>query len=114
MTVSNAKGILTGSDDAATRYFRKNTQTALSAKFKPIVDKAMKKVKLAETYDRFAGKGTKFGLVDERDARLDDYITRKALDGLFLIMAEEEKSIRTDPLKATGNLAKKIFSEIKR
>jgi hypothetical protein len=113
MTVSDAKGILTGSDDAATRYFRKNTETQLAARFKPIVGKAMKKVKLAQTYDRFAGKGAKFGLVDKRDANLEDYITRKAMDGLFLMMAEQEKAIRSNPLKATGSLAKKIFSALK-
>ena len=113
MTVADAKSILTGGDDAATQYFRKNTETALAGKFKPIVGNAMKKVKLAETYDQFAGKGEKFGLVDKRDANLDDYITHKAMDGLFLMMAEQEKVIRTDPLKATGSLAKKIFSAIK-
>lgn len=101
MTVSDAKSILTGSDDAATLYFRKHTETPLVAKFKPIVSTAMEKVKLAETYDRFAGKGAKFGLVDKRDANLEDYITRKAMDGLFLMMAEQEKAIRADPLKAT-------------
>jgi hypothetical protein len=113
MTVADTKGILTGSDDAATRYFRSNTETALAGKFKPIVGKAMQKVRLAEKYDQFAGKGAKFGLVDERDAKLDDYITRKAMDGLFLIMAEQEKTIRAYPLQATGNLAKKIFAAIK-
>jgi len=113
MTVDDAKGILTGGDDAATKYFRKNTETALAGKFKPIVGKAMQKVKLAETYDRFAGKGAKFGLVDKRDAQLDDYITRKAMDGLFLMMAEQEKAIREHPLQATGDLAKKIFAAIK-
>jgi len=113
MTVADAKGILTGGDDAATKYFRRNTETALSDKFKPIVGKAMEKVKLAEKYNQFAGKGSRFGLVDERDARLDDYITRKAMDGLFLMMAEQEKAIRENPLQATGSLAKKIFSAIK-
>jgi hypothetical protein len=113
MTVSDAKSILTGGDDAATKYFRKNTESALAGKFRPIVGKAMKKVKLAQTYDRFAGRGAKFGLVDERDANLENYITRKAMDGLFLMMAEQEKAIRADPLKATGQLAKQIFSAIR-
>lgn len=113
MTVADAKGILTGSDDAATRYFRSNTETALTGKLKPIVGKAMQKVKLAEKYDQFAGKGAKFGLMEKRDARLDDYITRKAMDGLFLMMAEQEKAIRTNPLEATGKLAKKVFAAIK-
>ncbi len=113
MTVQDAKGILTGGDDAATQYFRKNTETALTAKFKPIIAKSMQKVKVAEKYDQFAGKGVKFGLVEERDAKLDDYITRKALDGLFVMMAEQEKAIRANPLEATGSLAKKVFSAIK-
>jgi hypothetical protein len=113
MTVADAKGILTGGDDAATRYFRKNTETALTGKFKPIVGKAMQKVKLAEKYDQFAGKGEELGLVDKRDAKLDDYVTRKAMDGLFLMMAEQEKAIRANPLEATGSLAKKVFSAIK-
>ena len=73
----------------------------------------MQKVKLAEKYVQFGGKGAKFGLVDERDARLDDYITRKTMDGLFLMMAEQEKAIRANPMEATGTLAKKIFSAIK-
>ena len=113
MSVEDAKGILTGGDDAATQYFRNNTETALAGKFKPIINRAMLKVKVAEKYDQFAGKGVRFGLVDERDARLDDYITRKALDGLFVMMAEQEKAIRANPLEATGSLAKKVFSAIK-
>ncbi len=113
MTVEDARSILTGSEDAATQYFRKSTETTLVGKFKPIINKAMLKVKVAGKYDQFAGKGVKFGLVDERDARLDDYITRKAMDGLFLMMAEQEKAIRANPLEATGKLARKVFSAIK-
>jgi len=113
MSVADAKAILTGGNDAATQYFRKNTETALTGKFKPIVNKSMQKVKLAEKYDQFAGKGAQYGLVDQQDAKLDDYITRRAMDGLFLMMAEQEKAIRANPLEATGSLAKKVFSAIK-
>lgn len=113
MTVQDAKGILTGGNDAATQYFRKNTEVALTGKFKPIVNKSMQKVKLAEKYDQFAGKGAQLGLVDQKDAKLDDYITRKALDGLFLMMAEQEKAIRVNPMQAAGSLAQKVFSAIK-
>ena len=113
MSVSDAKGILMGGNDAATQYFRKNTETALSEKFKPIVATSMQKVKLAEKYDQFAGKGAQMGLVDQKDANLDDYITRKAMDGLFLMMAEQEKAIRANPMQAAGSLAKKVFSAIK-
>lgn len=114
MSVSDAKGILTGGDDAATQYFRRKTEGALTERFKPIVAKSMRKVELAQTYDQFAAKGAQWGLVDERDASLDSYITRKALDGLFLMMAEQEKAIRANPLEATGTLARKVFSALKR
>jgi hypothetical protein len=110
MTVTDARNILLGNDDAATQYFRRNTETSLNERFKPIVAQSMQKVSVAQVYDRFAGKGAKLGLVNERDAHLDDYITRRALDGLFLMMAEQEKAIRANPLEATGNLARKVFS----
>jgi hypothetical protein len=113
MTVTDARNILLGKDDAATQYFRRNTESALGAKFKPIVVRSMQKVHLAQAYDRFAGKGVKLGIVKQQDAHLDDYITRKALDGLYLMIAEQEKAIREHPLQATGDLAKKIFSVLR-
>lgn len=113
MTVSDAKEILLGSDDAATQYFRRNTESALGEKFKPIVSQSMQKVSLAQAYDRFAGKARKVGLVKESDAHLDDYITRKAMDGLFLMMADQEKEIRAHPLQAIGDLAKRVFSSLR-
>ena len=113
MSVTDAKNILLGSDDAATQYFRKNTETALSGKFQPIVVNAMQKVQLAQKYDQFAGKGVQLGLVDAKDANLENYVTQKALDGLFVMMAEQEKAIRANPLEATSNLVKQVFSAIK-
>lgn len=113
MTVTDAKDILLGKEDAATQYFRRSTESALAARFKPIVARSMQQVSLARAYDRFAGKGVRLGLVQEQDAHLDDYITRRALDGLFLMMAEQEKAIRAHPLQATSNLARKIFEAIK-
>jgi len=113
MTVADAKAILTGGNDAATRYFRNNTETELRGKFKPVVSKSMQKVKLAEKYDQFASQGVRLGLVDQRDAKLDDYITQKAMDGLFLMMAEQEKALRANPLEATGSLARKVFSVLR-
>ena len=69
----------------------------------------MEKVKLAEKYDQFAEGAAKYGLLKEEDAHLDTYVTRKALDGLYLMIAEEEKEIRTNPVGAAGSLAKKVF-----
>lgn len=112
MSVDDAKGILTGGDNAATEYFRRTTSAPLGERFKPIVQKAMAKVKLTQKYDKFAGKAARFGLIDEENAHLDQYVTAKALDGLYLMIAEEEKSIRKDPVAAVGSLAKKVFGAL--
>lgn len=113
MSVADAKAILTGGDDSATQYFRRTTSGPLAEKFKPIVRQSMAKVKLTEKYEAFAGKAARFGLISEADARLDAYVTGKALDGLYLMIAEEEKAIRKDPVSAAGSLAKKVFGALK-
>lgn len=112
MSVQDAKGILSGGDNAATEYFRRTTSAPLGEKFRPIVQKAMAKVKLADKYDKFAGKAARFGLIDEENAHLDQYVTAKALDGLYLMIAEEEKAIRANPVDAVGKLAKKVFGAL--
>jgi len=113
MSVEDAKGILSGGEDSATQYFRRTTSGPLAEKFKPVVQKAMAKVRLAEKYDQLAGKAAKFGLMREQDAHLENYVTQKTLDGLYLMIAEEEKAIRKDPAGAAGNLAKKVFGALK-
>lgn len=112
MTVTDAKDILTGGDDAATRYFRGATSDTLKTKFKPIVANATAKLKVAALYDQYAGTAAQFGLIKGEDAHLDDYVTQKALDGLFLVMAEEEKAIRKDPLGQASSLIKKVFGAL--
>jgi hypothetical protein len=113
MSVEDAKGILAGGNDAGTQYFRNKTAEPLGQKFLPIVKKAIAKVKLKDTYENFAKKGVKFGLVKEKDTHLENYVTEKALDGLYLMIAEEEKAIRENPVGAAGNLAKKVFGALK-
>lgn len=112
MSVQDAKGILSGGDDAATQYFKRTTAAPLTEKFRPIVKKAMRKVKLADKYDQFAGKAAGYGLIKAEDANLENYVTQKALDGLYLMIAEEEKAIRKDPVSAAGNLARKVFGAL--
>lgn len=114
MSVQDAKAILGGGQDAATQYFRRTTSGPLTEKFLPIVAKATQRVKLADKYNEFAGKGAKFGLVDAKDADLNRYVTRKALDGLFLMIAEEEKKIRQDPVGAASGIISKVFGAIGR
>lgn len=113
LSVQDAKAILSGADDAATQYFRRSTSAPLAEQFKPIVQKAMAHVKLAEKYEQFAGKGVKFGLVKDQDAHIDQYVTQKTLDGLFTLMADEERAMRKDPVSAVGSLAKKVFASLK-
>jgi hypothetical protein len=113
MTVQDAKGILSGGDTAATEYFRRTTQDALRKRFLPIVRKATSQVELAEKYNEYADTAVAFGLVKKEDANLDDYVTQKALDGLFLMVGEEEKKIRKDPLGAASAIIRKVFGAIR-
>ncbi len=109
MSFEDARGTLAGGDDAATQYFKRVTTTDLTSKFLPAVKEATAKVQLADKYNKYAGKAAKFGVLDEKDADLDQYVTRKTLDGLFLMVAEQEKSIRKDPISTGSALLKKIF-----
>lgn len=112
MSVKDAKSILTGGNTSATDYFRSKTSQPLAAKFLPIVQQATAKVQLAQKYDEFAGKAASFGLLDEKQANLEQYVTQKALDGLFLMMAEEEKAIRADPVGQTTKIISKVFGTL--
>lgn len=112
MTLSDAKGILTGGDGAATAYFRHATTDQLTAKFKPVVAGATAKLGLAAKYDQYAGKASQLGLLSARDANLDDYVTAKALDGLFSRIAEEEHEIRKNPMGQASSLIKKVFGAL--
>ncbi len=109
MSFDDARAILTGGDDAATQYFKRATTGDLTTKFMPIVKDATAKVQLADKYNKYAGKASKMGLLDEKDANLDQYVTRKALDGLFVMIAEQEKAIRKDPISTGSALLKKLF-----
>jgi hypothetical protein len=113
MSVQDAKGILTGGDDAATQYFKRTTSEPLAKQFQPIVKKAMEKVKLAEKYNEIAASGARFGLVKDEDAKLEDYVTRRALDGLFVAIAEEEKKIRKNPADAASAIIRKVFGALR-
>lgn len=112
LTIDDAKKILTGPDDAATQYFRAQSGEQLTQRFLPIVARETKKLKLADYYNRFANRGVALGLVRTEDANLDEYVTRKALDGLFLVVAEEERAIRADPMESGKRLIKKVFGSI--
>ncbi len=84
----------------------------MAAKFLPIVQKATEKVQLAETYNKYAEMGSKFGVVKKEDAKIEQYVTNKALDGLYLMIAKEEAAIRKDPVGQASSLLKKVFGAV--
>jgi hypothetical protein len=113
MPLEDAGKILAGSDDAATQYFRSTMSEELTQKFLPVVKEATSQVGLMKKYNDFAGKGVKLGVVAEKDAQIENYVTQKALEGLFLIMAEEERAIRNDPGAQADALLQKVFGSVK-
>lgn len=113
MTLQDAKGILTGGETSVTDFFRRTSSEQLARKFMPIVRESTKGVNLAEKYNKFAGKAVSAGLISEKDADLDTYVTHKAMDGLFAMIAEKEKEIRQNPMAAGSSLLKKVFGALK-
>jgi hypothetical protein len=112
MTVQDAKAILTGGDTAATEYFRRTTDKTLHARFLPIVARATEKVGVAQRYREFAQPAAALGLVSAEHADLDEYVTRKALDGLYFMLGEEEKKIRKDPVGTGSAILRKVFGSL--
>ena len=112
MSVADAKSILSGGETSATDYFRKATTGQLTARFKPIVARQTESLKLRTMYDQYAGKAAQVGLIASKDANLNDYVTARALDGLFGAIAEEERAIRKDPMGQASSLIRKVFSSL--
>ena len=113
MSVQDAKGILTGGDTAATEYFRRTTQTQLTQRFLPIVKKATDQVGLADQYNSLAGQAAQLGLVKQDQATIESYVTQKALDGLYLVIGEQERAFRQNPVGATSDIVKRVFGAIR-
>lgn len=112
MTVTDAKNILTGGPTSVTSFFADKTREPLFVRFLPVVSQATRKVALAEKYNQLVGK-VPGGLIRKEDATMEQYVTRKSLDGLYFMIGEEEKNIRQNPV-ATGNaLLAKVFGAIR-
>ena len=113
MSVQDAKTILQGGEAAGTAYFRRSTEGELRKRFLPLVKQATARVGLARQYNAYAARGVAFGLVKKEHADLDDYVTQKALDGLFVAVAEEERKLRADPVGSASGIIRKVFSAIR-
>ncbi len=112
MSVEDAKGILNGPDNAATDYFRRTSGEKLVTRFLPIVEQATDQVGLTSNYKAMIDKlGFMSKFVDTENLDVDRYVTNKAIDGLFLMVANEEKLIRENPAARTTALLKKVFSK---
>ena len=110
MTLQDAQAILKGQPDAATQYFKKTSSTELTEKFRPLVAAATDKVGLTAQYKKLMKEaGPLAGFLGQDNTDLDGYVTKKALDGLFTMVAAEEKQIRENPAARTTDLLKKVF-----
>ena len=113
MSVRDAKEILGGGDTAATDYFRRTTRSALHGRFLPIVRRATARVRLAQAYGRYAHSAATLGLLRKEDADLDEYVTQKALEGLYTMVGDEEKKLRAHPVEAGSRLLREVLGALR-
>jgi hypothetical protein len=112
MSVADVKAILTGGETAATDYFRRTSGAQLAAKFLPIVTQVTSQAGLAQQYNRIVQRAAKLGLVQADQAKIENYVNQKTLDGLFFVISEQEKALRRDPVGSATGLARKVFELI--
>jgi hypothetical protein len=111
MSFDDAKKILTGGNTAATDYFKAKTTNELTAAFKPVIDKSMGQVGVTKQYQALVGKFETIPFVKTQSFDLDNYVTGKALDGLFHVVGEQETMIRTNPAARTTTLLQEVFAK---
>ncbi|MDZ5459913.1 DUF4197 domain-containing protein [Azohydromonas lata] len=109
MSVEDALGIVRGGDTSVTDFFASRTRQPLTQRFLPIVTRATEKVSLAQSYNELVGKAGAMGLVKAEDANLERHVTAKAVDGLYLMIGEEERRIRQDPIATGSAILQKVF-----
>jgi hypothetical protein len=109
MTIQDAWAILKGEQDAATQYLKSSTSSLLKEKFKPIIQNSLSKVNATKYYGDLVNSYNKIPLVQKVNPDLDEYATDRAIEGLFIMIAKEEKNIRANPMARTSELLKKVF-----
>jgi len=112
ISVDDAKQILRGGDDSVTQFFKAKTATELSERFLPIVRRVTDRSGLAQQYNALAGQGVSIGLIKPEQATIERYVTQKALDGLYTMIAEEEKKIRANPVAAGSDIIRRVFGAL--
>lgn len=111
MTFEDARGILSGGDTAATDFFKRKTQSKLYESFKPVVSSSMNEVGVTKSYKEMMGKYESVPFAGKESVDIDHYVTSRALDGLFYMVGQEEKNIRTNPMARTTDLLKTVFGK---
>lgn len=111
MTFDDARKILAGSNTAATEYFKAKTTDKLTVAFKPVVDQAMNEVGVTRQYKELVGRFQAIPFMKSESLDIDHYVVAKALDGLFYVVGEEEKKIRTNPAARVTDLLKEVFTK---
>jgi len=109
MTVADAIGIVKGELNAGTSYLKKQTQSALYDEFKPVIEESLKKVGATKHYESIVNQYNKIPGVTKLNPNLSDFVTQKAIDGLFIMVEQEEYNIRKNPVARTTALLKKVF-----
>lgn len=113
MSVADAKNILTGGETSVTAFFADKTREPLHGTFMPVVHQATAKVGVVEKYERLSSRAQGLGLYRPEDPTVDHYVTRKALDGLYFMIGEEEKKIRRDPIGTGSAILQKVFGALR-
>jgi hypothetical protein len=111
MSFDDARGILKGGDTAATEFFRKKTKDKIYESFKPIISSSMSEVGVTRSYKNMMARYESIPFMDKQSVDLDHYVTNKSLDGLFYMVGQEEKKIRTDPAARVTDLLKTVFGK---
>jgi hypothetical protein len=111
MTFDDAKKILSGGDTSATEFFKAKTTDNLTAAFRPVVDKTMGEVGVIRQYQALMGRFEAIPFAKSQTFDIDGYVTNKALGGLFHVVGEQEKQIRTNPAARTTALLQEVFTK---
>ncbi|MGQ0711031.1 MAG: DUF4197 domain-containing protein [Rhodoferax sp.] len=113
MTLEDAQGMVSGGDTAVTQYFAGKTRAALTQSFLPEVARAMQALGVAAQYNQLAAQGAQWGLVRAQDASVERYVTERALDGLYFMIGEEERKIRSTPMEYGSKVLQRVFSGLR-
>lgn len=109
MTIDDARKLLKGGDTSITDYFKSKTSAQLTSAFRPHVEETMRKNGVTQKYDSLMGQAPKLPFMNSSSTDINTYVVKKALDGLFVVLGEKEKEIRTNPAARTTDLLKKVF-----